>query len=321
MEFQSPFEFDTINDRVNEAIYEEMLSNFTFLEESVITEGFKDSKFYKDIQASIKKVEKIFKDELRKFGSQNKSVKSGVSTKGQIKPKEVNSKTVEQDKIEGHGVTIATYKNVDNEMVTELKGRVNARIKDFGKITSHKTNNRANSSAPDGFIMFVYKRKPLTEEEFDLDINKEVFNEAVAFNYINEANIKRSSVKEEDFGVPSQKKFPMIDAKHVKSAIKFFNYVDKEHEAELAKNIRKKMQQFGINMNDINVSDKNRFKQYLSKQKLKESTEEFLNNIKGEANSHVVFESSLFENEDNESVEENNIDYMSCVNNFKPNFM
>ena len=52
---------------------------------------------------------------------------------------------------------------------------------------------------------------------------------------------KRSDLPDSIFGIPSQRKYPMQDKEHVLSAIKFFNYVDEEHEKELAKNIIKNM--------------------------------------------------------------------------------
>ena len=69
-----------------------------------------------------------------------------------------------------------------------------------------------------------------------------------------------SSDERTDFGLPDKKKYPMPDAEHVKYAIKFFNYVDKEDEEELAKNINKRIKDLGVT--DINVGDSNRFKKY-----------------------------------------------------------
>ena len=63
-----------------------------------------------------------------------------------------------------------------------------------------------------------------------------------------------------DFGIPSMKKYPMPDAKHVKLAIKFFNYVDKEHEAELAANIKKYAKKYGV---ELEAGEKNRFSNYI----------------------------------------------------------
>ena len=62
------------------------------------------------------------------------------------------------------------------------------------------------------------------------------------------------------YGLPHTKQYPMPDEKHVKSAIKFFNYVTAEDEEELARNINKQIKHF--KMDDINVGDGNRFKQY-----------------------------------------------------------
>lgn len=70
---------------------------------------------------------------------------------------------------------------------------------------------------------------------------------------------------EEDlYGVPELKKFPMPDKKHVKSAIRFFNYVDPKYEKELAEAIIEKAEEFGLDLkNDISVGDENRFQKYL----------------------------------------------------------
>lgn len=69
------------------------------------------------------------------------------------------------------------------------------------------------------------------------------------------------------YGVPEQKKFPMPDADHVHSAIRFFNYVDPQYEKELAKAILKRAKEYGVDISEINVGDENRFKQYLPEEK------------------------------------------------------
>lgn len=73
---------------------------------------------------------------------------------------------------------------------------------------------------------------------------------------------------EQKFGVPEQKKFPMPDAKHVRSAIRFFNYVDPSHEKELAKAILTRMEEYGMNFDEFEVGDENRFKKYIPKSEL-----------------------------------------------------
>lgn len=71
---------------------------------------------------------------------------------------------------------------------------------------------------------------------------------------------KRSELDDSEFGVPSKRKFPLDTEKHVRSAVKFFNYVDPEDEELLAENIIKALKKF--NIKDINVSEKNRFYKY-----------------------------------------------------------
>ena len=69
---------------------------------------------------------------------------------------------------------------------------------------------------------------------------------------------------EDLYGVPELKKFPMPDKKHVKSAIRFFNYVDPKYEKELAEAIIEKAEEFGLDLkSDISVGDENRLKKYL----------------------------------------------------------
>lgn len=65
------------------------------------------------------------------------------------------------------------------------------------------------------------------------------------------------------YGLPKLKKYPMPDAKHVRSAIKFFNYVSPANEKELAKAILQRMNEYGIT--DVEVGPTNRFRKYLKK--------------------------------------------------------
>lgn len=81
---------------------------------------------------------------------------------------------------------------------------------------------------------------------------------------------KRSELSDDDFGVPSKRKFPLDTREHVKSAIKFFNYVDPEDEEELARRIIAAIKKFDIK--DIKYSEKNRFFKYYT-EAIKESTD------------------------------------------------
>ena len=66
------------------------------------------------------------------------------------------------------------------------------------------------------------------------------------------------------YGLPEIKKFPMPDAAHVKSAIKFFNYVEPRYEEKLARAILKRMKEYGVT--DVNVGPDNRFGKYYTPQ-------------------------------------------------------
>lgn len=84
-------------------------------------------------------------------------------------------------------------------------------------------------------------------------------------NMISESNIellsegKKDKIKDKCYGLPSKKKYPMYDDKHVLLAIRFFNYVDSKDEKELAENINKNIKKFKLNPK---IGDKNRFKKY-----------------------------------------------------------
>ena len=72
---------------------------------------------------------------------------------------------------------------------------------------------------------------------------------------------KRSELPDEAFGVPEERKFPLVDKKHVESAIKLFHRVDPKYEEELANNIIKKMKEFDM-IGNCKIRNK-KFEKYL----------------------------------------------------------
>ena len=70
---------------------------------------------------------------------------------------------------------------------------------------------------------------------------------------------------EKKYGIPELKKYPMPDAKHVRSAIKFFNYVEPKYEKELANAILNRMQEYGMSFDNFTVGEDNRFSKYVPK--------------------------------------------------------
>ncbi len=114
-------------------------------------------------------------------------------------------------------------------------------------------------------LSYYIDGKAIVDDEIDVDEVTE------AYNYITESMTasERNKLPDSAFGVPSKRKFPLDTEAHVRSAIKFFNYVDEEDEAELARRIIAAMKKF--NITDVKVSERNRFSKYY---KSKEATNE-----------------------------------------------
>lgn len=76
---------------------------------------------------------------------------------------------------------------------------------------------------------------------------------------INES--ERSELPDKAFGIPEERKYPLHDEKHVRSAIKLFNHVEPKYENELAGNIIRKMKKYNISASM--VGSNNRLKKYI----------------------------------------------------------
>lgn len=86
----------------------------------------------------------------------------------------------------------------------------------------------------------------------------------IRFTSINEEKLStevRNKLPDSEFGIPSLRKFPLQSKHQTMLAIRMFNHVDQEHEAELARNIIKKMKEYGISPEV--VGEKNRLRKYL----------------------------------------------------------
>ena len=67
-------------------------------------------------------------------------------------------------------------------------------------------------------------------------------------------------MKDKEFGIPEQKRFPLDTKDHVMSAIRFFNYADPAYEKELANAIIRKIHEY--NITGLTPSSQNRFYKY-----------------------------------------------------------
>lgn len=81
-------------------------------------------------------------------------------------------------------------------------------------------------------------------------------------SYIYESKLttkSRNNLEDKEYGLPDERKYPLNDESHVRSAIRFFNYVDEDKEKELARNILKKIEEYHMK---VNVGKNNRFSKY-----------------------------------------------------------
>ena len=110
-------------------------------------------------------------------------------------------------------------------------------------ISKHDLPGRAISRAHDDYVVIEieipYENTSVTEAKLTSE--------------------QRAKLKDSDYGIPSKKKYPMPDESHVRSAIQMFNHVSSEDEAELAKNIKKKIKRYGMS---VDVGKENRFSKY-----------------------------------------------------------
>lgn len=98
--------------------------------------------------------------------------------------------------------------------------------------------------------------KPLTESDI-------LYDEALEAESGKLTTAERNALKDKDFGLPKERKYPLNDENHVRQAIKFFNYCPKESRDELAKNIIKACKKFDINLADMEITKRNVFYNYL----------------------------------------------------------
>ena len=101
------------------------------------------------------------------------------------------------------------------------------------------------------------------KENIDDDYVREATIEEIYQGLHEMTAAERNKLKDSDFGLPEKRKYPLDSEAHVRSAIRFFNYVDKDDEVELAGNINKAIKKY--KMKDIHVGKNNRFYKYYKK--------------------------------------------------------
>lgn len=64
---------------------------------------------------------------------------------------------------------------------------------------------------------------------------------------------ERDDLPKSDFGIPSERKFPMPDAEHVRSAASYFHTAEDKFKPELAKKILSKAKEFGVDISSDEI--------------------------------------------------------------------
>ncbi|MEG1616536.1 MAG: hypothetical protein RR202_01780 [Bacteroidales bacterium] len=64
---------------------------------------------------------------------------------------------------------------------------------------------------------------------------------------------ERRDLNDSDFGLPAQRAYPMPDAAHVRAAEAYFRYCPDSEKPELARNILKKAQEYGVDVKSPTV--------------------------------------------------------------------
>lgn len=115
-------------------------------------------------------------------------------------------------------------------------------------------------------ILLHPKTKKLVEKILEL-IRLELYYGQMEEKTVSHAELTDEELEKRKYAISEERKFPMPDAKHVKSAIRFFNYIEPEREEQLAKAILTRMKEYGMVFGkDITVGDDNRFKKYIPKE-------------------------------------------------------
>lgn len=136
-------------------------------------------------------------------------------------------------------------KDVYEKQIDMLMKRKKRYDKNIKKEEREKKEKEENKSAFD----------KLKDKYFSKN-NQKVVTESSEEEYFPESKIntyERDELKDSDFGLPEERKFPLTDEVHIRQAIKMFSYCPKNKKKELRKNINKKIKEFNLDI-DFNES-------------------------------------------------------------------
>jgi hypothetical protein len=122
-------------------------------------------------------------------------------------------------------------------------------------------------------ISYYIGKETISEVDDDVeDVEESTLYENVLLEKISYK--ERKELDDSEFGLPEKRKYPLNTEANVRSAVKLFNYVDKEDEKELADNINKAIKKF--NITNIHPGENNRFSKYFNESTINYFTEDLL---------------------------------------------
>lgn len=197
-------------------------------------------------ESQIKELNNTYKSHKDKISKLCKAIKvDGI---------DISSKIDFESQYGGYIAIIASW--IDEADVVDINISTEKKMKSMAKqvndyIKKNDLPGSADINAHDDFI------------NIEIMVPYGFFDEsAISYEYMVEGKLsakERKNIKDSDYGIPSKRKYPMPDESHVRSAIQMFNHVDSADEAELARNIKKKIKQYGMS---VDVGEKNRFSKY-----------------------------------------------------------
>lgn len=190
------------------------------------------------------------------FGNDSKFPEYTFRDSG-IKPEQTTVIEVTINELNDYVIVVDDVKSYETTMLTSMNTPM------FGnQYKALLTHDYSNDSAASKLAKAVEdgKLKPGDDvEKYMLD-NGISFDDSQVGTIVTESTKVNKPKSDVPYGLPKREAYPLPDEKHVRSAIRFFNYTKPSEEKELAKNINDKIKEFHIT--DISIGNKNRFKKY-----------------------------------------------------------
>lgn len=144
-----------------------------------------------------------------------------------------------------HGNIIYTHKPINIDLMPEEYINIHAHIHKWSEYNT--TDGKRNINVYPSY----YNNKPVTLDYCLNHINKLTKdNKRSNWTLMGESNINletsRANLKDNEFGIPEDRKFPLDSEKHIKSAIKLFGHAEEAKKKALAKRIKTAAKKYNI---------------------------------------------------------------------------